>query len=197
MKKKILSVLAVSVVVAGTLFSLNAQAFRQTDVDRVIKGRACYGGCDLSNADFHGINLRSLKVSDSKVYGANFSEADLTAAVFTRVIAPRTNFSGANLHWAGFYDSDLSGSKFNNASMSASRFTGTSLINADLSGADFRGADLSYSSLNGANLSDANLQGASLQKAKISGMLIDNADFTGAIWTDGRKCAPGSISRCI
>jgi hypothetical protein len=54
--------------------------------------------------------------------------------------------------------------------------SGTDLSNANLTGANLSGADLEYANLEGADLTEANL--------------------TYAYWTDGRKCAEGSIGEC-
>jgi len=43
----------------------------------------------------------------------------------------------------------------------------------------------------GANLKDAILYKADLSNANLSELILSNA-----IWTDGRKCAIGSIGKC-
>jgi uncharacterized protein YjbI with pentapeptide repeats len=45
--------------------------------------------------------------------------------------------------------------------------------------------------------SDANLSGANLSGALLSGAYLSGgADLSGAIWTDGRVCAEGSVGSC-
>jgi len=60
-----------------------------------------------------------------------------------------------------------------------------------LAGADLRGADLTGANLSGANLSYASLEGARLDGANLQGTIL-----SGATWTDGRKCAEGSVGSC-
>ncbi|HOE17865.1 MAG TPA: pentapeptide repeat-containing protein [Syntrophorhabdaceae bacterium] len=75
------------------------------------------------------------------------------------------------------------------------------LSNADLSGLDMYGAQLTGANLTGANLSDASFNDANLTEANLTGANIKGANFSGAklsnaIWTDGRKCASGSMGKC-
>lgn len=77
---------------------------------------------------------------------------------------------------------------------------------ADMRGENLRGLNLSRANLTGANLTSANLSyvdayGADLREANLSGatvtrMMLQGADLSGAVWTDGRKCAPGSVGAC-
>ena len=56
-----------------------------------------------------------------------------------------------------------------------------SAASAKLFRADLRRADLSAADLSGAKLSEGRLFGAEL---------------SGAVWIDGRRCAPGSVGAC-
>jgi uncharacterized protein YjbI with pentapeptide repeats len=79
-------------------------------------------------------------------------------------------------------------------------------VDCDLTGADLTGADLQIANLSGANLSGANLSGANLSnawlvdsnlsKAKITKTIFDGATLDGAVWTDGKLCADGSMGMC-
>jgi uncharacterized protein YjbI with pentapeptide repeats len=46
------------------------------------------------------------------------------------------------------------------------------------------------------NFVDARLQGANLKGADLTGARFDSADLEGAVWTDGRVCAAGSVGSC-
>jgi uncharacterized protein YjbI with pentapeptide repeats len=79
--------------------------------------------------------------------------------------------------------------------------SGALLYGEDLSGADLVGANLFGAQLPGANLSEANLTGANLHQANLGGADLSGANLTGAnlawaTWTDGRRCAEGSIGEC-
>ncbi len=79
--------------------------------------------------------------------------------------------------------------------------SGALLYGEDLSGADLMGANLLAAQMPGANLSGANLTGANLHQAdlngaNLSGANLTNANLIWATWTDGRRCAEGSIGEC-
>ncbi|MCP4574844.1 MAG: pentapeptide repeat-containing protein [Deltaproteobacteria bacterium] len=62
----------------------------------------------------------------------------------------------------------------------------------DLTEANLIGAILGWADLTQAVLSEAVLTWANLFRASLTG-----ADLSNATWTDGSKCAPGSVGRCI
>lgn len=66
------------------------------------------------------------------------------------------------------------------------------LQSAYLGGADLEGMDLA-----GADLSKAYLRKAKLRGAKVEGVQWQGTDLTGAVWTDGGYCRPGSIGKCV
>ncbi|MFA4829425.1 MAG: pentapeptide repeat-containing protein [Thermodesulfovibrionales bacterium] len=70
-------------------------------------------------------------------------------------------------------------------------YSSPDLSNARLEGANLSGAILDNANMVGANLKDAILYKADLSNANLSELILSNA-----IWTDGRKCAIGSIGKC-
>ena len=64
-------------------------------------------------------------------------------------------------------------------------------LNANLTGAILREAELFRANLQGAILRQSDLRGANLQAANLT-----EANFSGAIWSNGHKCALGSIGAC-
>ena len=72
----------------------------------------------------------------------------------------------------------------------------------NLTGFNLKGANLTGAKLSGANLRKANLtkviglRTANLTKANLRRANLKNAKLEGATWTDGRKCAKGSIGKC-
>ncbi len=74
---------------------------------------------------------------------------------------------------------------------------GANLIDAILNSANLRQASLSGANLGGANLTIADLSCAHLRGANLTRAHLLGADLSHATWTDGRKCAKGSIGGCI
>lgn len=70
------------------------------------------------------------------------------------------------------------------------------LKGADLSHANLERADLEESNLERADLSGANLRMATLRLSGMTGANLERAILDGAVWKDGRVCAPGSVGHC-
>lgn len=70
------------------------------------------------------------------------------------------------------------------------------LKGADLSHANLERADLEESNLERADLSGANLRMATLRLSGMAGTNLERAILDGAVWKDGRVCAPGSVGHC-
>jgi uncharacterized protein YjbI with pentapeptide repeats len=75
--------------------------------------------------------------------------------------------------------------------LSGADLSGLDLQMANLSGSNLSGSNLSGANLSNAWLTDANLSNANLSKTNLSGVTLD-----GVIWTDGKKCADGSMGTC-
>lgn len=73
----------------------------------------------------------------------------------------------------------------------------TNLVFANLEGTNLEGARLGGANLEGANLQRANLQDAILEGANLQRAELEGANLQGAIWTNGKRCLPGSIGKCI
>jgi Pentapeptide repeats (8 copies) len=93
-------------------------------------------------------------------------------------------------------NADLTGTSLREAELAKANLQGASLIRADLRGADLQGANLMQTTLFQTNLSGANLQGALLVGAKLGWANLTEANLSGAIWSNGHTCAPGSIGTC-
>jgi uncharacterized protein YjbI with pentapeptide repeats len=91
---------------------------------------------------------------------------------------------------------DLTGAALRRADLTRANLQGANLVRADLRGADLQGANLMQTVLFQTNLSGANLQGALLVGAQLRWANLIEADLSGAIWSNGHKCAPGSIGIC-
>ena len=115
-------------------------------------------------------------LSNTQCAGANLQKADLHGVVLER----------ANLQGAKMQGVDLQGANLQGANITGADLTGANLANANLTGASLIDAVLQKTNLAGANLSKA-----SIARAKLGDTILGNA-----IWTDGRKCASGSIDSC-
>ncbi len=113
-----------------------------------------------------GIDMHNASMASMRLDNANLQRANLSYAILQLA-----SLKGANLMLANMQGAHLHGVNFQEANLTMANLMDTNLLDADLSGANLRGA---------------NLTGAILIKAK----------FDNAIWTDGRRCAVGSIGEC-
>ncbi len=98
--------------------------------------RADFSEADLTGAVFGGGATREESL---------FSPATLTSTNFTRAIVREAKFPGASLKYARFIDADARDANFRGADLTGARFQGANLAGADMTGAnldeaDFRGA---------------------------------------------------------
>jgi uncharacterized protein YjbI with pentapeptide repeats len=91
---------------------------------------------------------------------------------------------------------DLSGAKLSNLDLSYANLSGANLSGADLSNSTLYGANLAKANLSGANLSNANLFEANLSGADLSKANLSKTYVAQATWTNGKRCAVGSIGEC-
>ena len=99
---------------------------------------------------------------------------------------------GANLMGA-----DLSRSILQLANLKDANLMLINLEGAHLHAANLQNANLMMANLAGASLLDADLRGANLHGANLTRTILIQAKLDGATWTDGRKCAPGSVGECL
>lgn len=97
------------------------------------------------------------------------------------ILGTTRNLSGRNLNCLDFTGFDLKKVNFSGALMIQTNCTR---------------ADLEDSNLERANLTDANLTRANLHLSRLVATTLTNARLDGALWTDRRPCAPGSIGVC-
>jgi uncharacterized protein YjbI with pentapeptide repeats len=102
---KILAILAL-------LFSGPAMAFDQAALDDFLDKGRCVA-CDLSEADFTGLDLSGSNLVRSNLDGANFTDA----------ICLSCNFNRTTAVGALFVNADLTGSNFNRADLTEADFT--------------------------------------------------------------------------
>jgi hypothetical protein len=91
---------------------------------------------------------------------------------------------------------DLSGKNMSGLYLVGVNFATANLKGADLRRANLERADFGEANLERADLSEANLKMAGLRLSGIRAANLDRAILDGAVWTDGRVCAAGSVGQC-
>lgn len=140
---------------------------------------------DLSEANFHGDNLKKVNLSGANLNKAKFSYAELYKADFRFAELNDSDFVMAELYLADFREADINRSKFFNANLRGADFNKASLIVSDLKQAmlwqaNLNETNLEEANLEEANLEDANLSGAYLSKSNLRGVNLKNANLGGA-----------------
>ncbi len=175
---------------------------RGAGMDGNLRG-ADFRGADLTDASLSG-DVRQADFRDAKIEGVRFSGSTLNG----------TRFDGLDLHTIVNPDAaDWSGAILRDANLKDVSFHGlyggyhrtrpkhpfdASWGGTHLSGADLRGANLRWAVLVKSDLRRADLRGADLRNAVMPYPEdLQGAQLSGAIWTDGRRCAEGSVGYCI
>ncbi|NEO00782.1 MAG: TIM barrel protein, partial [Moorea sp. SIO3I7] len=164
------SILALTIIVSLTIFSLPASAFVQADLEKFLETGNC-SGCNLSEEFFFGDDFS----------GADLSNANLSNATFYNV-----DLNGANLSNATLTNANLERSELNNANLSEAQgenaiFKKAILVEANLSAADF---------------SKANMQNANLADATLKGTKLCDAFLFEATMPDGTTYLDGVTNLC-
>jgi hypothetical protein len=107
------------------------------------------------------------------------------------------NLSGATLYSASLTAADLRQVKLEHGNLSYAALSIANLEDADLREAVLTGAKLRQAKLNDAHLENADLSYADLTGADLSGVKMHNTKLGNAIWTDGSRCLPGSVDKCL
>jgi uncharacterized protein YjbI with pentapeptide repeats len=124
----------------------------------------------------------SVNLSRCPLDGLAASGLDLTGVLLSNASLAGARLDRAVLERADLRFAQLAAAQLAYARARGALFKGANLRAADLAYADLTGADLGYADLTGAVLGGANLEGAR---------------FDQAIWVDGRRCAAGSLGRCL
>jgi uncharacterized protein YjbI with pentapeptide repeats len=143
-----------------------ASAFDATDLARLKATGSCRG-CDLREANLHGLklaqaDLRGADLSGAKLDTADLSGASLRGADLSRATGAFLRLAGADLsgarlvEFSACYDQIFRRAILRGADLSRAKLCGTFWGGADLGGAKLSGADLTYS----ADLTQAQLDTA-------------------------------------
>jgi len=119
-------------------------------------------GCDLSGADFHNRDLRTVKWVGVDLSNADLSGSDLRGA---RLV-------GADLEHVKLAGARLDGAQLVGANLSDSQLTSISFAGARIVGADFNRSDLNRSSFAGDRLVGVDFRHAALRDANFAGTVL-------------------------
>jgi uncharacterized protein YjbI with pentapeptide repeats len=136
---------------------------------------------DLSRANLHGAQLRTLWLDN----------VDLSGADLTRAVGESANLTGVKLARADLHRAVLKNSRLENVGLQRARLGETNLRTVGFTRSDLAGADLRNADLSGASLFDSNLRGARLDGAK-----LDRTIWSNVICPDGTKSAGAERESC-
>ena len=150
-------------------------------------------GFFLFGADFSDVDLTEVDLTGATLVGVNFSNAELGDWSFAGRDLTDVNLSGVDLSRIDLTGAVLIGAVLRGHDLTGREFAGHDLTGADLSGAILTGADLTQVALAGADLAGADLRGCDLSGVDLTGARFDSADlgqagldatdFTGAALT--------------
>jgi uncharacterized protein YjbI with pentapeptide repeats len=138
---------------------------------------------DLRHTNLHGANLSGSDLAAADISGADLTSAeafnsDFSGAIMSRVDLERAFLIDSNLSLAYLHGANLTGAHLSGANLTSARLNNARLARADLSNTRFNDADLRGANLEGADLSNADLKGADLSGANLQGTTLLSADFS-------------------
>jgi uncharacterized protein YjbI with pentapeptide repeats len=178
------------------------------DLRRIDLSHSCLNRMNI------GVRLHGWNLADSDMTGSDFkdplendrpdvrgrisratldlSDADLTRANLSNLIAFDANLSRATLRNANLggillADADLQNAYISSANLTRSSLSRANLANADFSNSNLSGAHLDYCDLKSANLLGAYLEGAGLSGADLTDALILESDVKNVRYSAATK----------
>lgn len=139
-----------------------------------------FSGVKLHNADFTGLNLRSIVLRNCDLGFSSFAACDLTNADFSGSNLTGCNFSGAVLRNANFQNSNLSRANISKVIIENTIFRNANFLFAHLCGNDLMKTDLSGAILDWSCLIDTKLteqQLAAVPKGAIVSVSSEEHDY--------------------
>lgn len=156
----------------------------------------------LSVFDPHSGILDHVNFSTAN-FGLPYYENGKYSIILSYTVAYYPNFNGANmpgLNMEGLEIGKLEYPSFRYANLEKSNFAinktyldHTALIHPDFTGADLTEADFSGAVVVGGDFTDAIVDGVNFENALMSGSRMPD----GTVMPEGKRCAVGSIGRCL
>lgn len=144
------------------------------EAERLDLSETRLAGANLTNARLTGANLFGIELGHADLSGANLDQAELGYADLRGTRLWKTRLAHADLTAARLDDADLA-----DADLRAARISGASLRAALLQGARLHGATLSDADLTDAALDEASLDNAYLSRAQLHGATFDGTRLPG------------------
>lgn len=177
-------------ILLGTSFdSANLTAVDLSGKD--LKGASFYG-TELKDSDFSGTTIQGADFGHAENFTSNqlystksYQTRDLSKTDLGDLNLQYWNFSEQDLTSAIFYNSDLNSATFSNAAAHRTDFSNTQLQNANFNQADLTESSFAFSTLSnttftGADLSEADFLNTKIISADFTDALINRASFTAA-----------------
>ncbi len=162
---------------------LNREAADTTDLATVAQILRQCMGCDMSDRNLRGIDLRG-----STLVGTNLADSDLRGSRLDGVTFNGVNLSGARLDGASLVNARFTGVNIEDVSLHGAKVTGLRVIGSSFADMDLRGLDL-RSMLDGCvgcNLQEANLEGSDLHGITLTGANLSEANVRGVNFSGSR-----------
>ncbi len=158
------------------VFQLN---FKDSKIDNLL----------FTNPDTYQGNI--ITDMSPRVFNLNFRKSEMLNSSFDKVFLSEVDFSDSKITSTIFLDTVLEACNFYNTNIKDSEFTNSKLTNIN-----FLGFKIATSKFNNVSFINCNLKGVNFQGSEFNNVSFDGSDLSGAIWTDGRICATGSIGVC-
>ena len=154
----------------------NRVIMRKAELQGARLGGATMDGSDLAQANLSGADLTRASVERARFSGANLERAKLV-----RLLAYRTNFSGARLVGADLTKAELARANLASTDLSGANMEKAEFQRATLEGATLTGANLTGADLARTNLAKAKLGGARMAQARLFLTRLEGVDLSGAL----------------
>lgn len=157
----------------------------RADIQLALEQKLPMSRWDLSEMDLVGLDFSGVDLSESRLAGANLSNAIFEGANLTSVDATEANFTGANLHGAVLTQADFSKAVFAKANLKdtildQALFNDIAFGAADFSGCRGHGTDFAGSDLGGANFENTRFPQANFSRCKLAKAVFAGAELPAA-----------------
>lgn len=162
----------------GQLLILLAHSDLDSGSFRKIISNVDFSYADLSEAQFHHINLRGINLEHANLVFSTFSNCDFTGAKLNDILASGINLDSAILNEADFRRANLSWARMNHIVMNDADVKGAILDQAQLTSSTINRSVFHWASLKGALLNSSNLCETDFARSDLTRANLSNADLT-------------------